>query len=215
MAKRVAIYLRVSTGSQTVENQERELRTVVVQAGWRITKVYADRAISGGKPRNERPAFREMSEDAVRRRFDMVMVWSIDRLSRNLHDLLDFVAELQALRIDLYVLRQSIDTSTPAGRAMFQMCGVFGELEKSVIRERVVAGLDRARAEGKKLGRPRIDPEIEERISEALRENRAGIKKLARIFAVGVGTIQRIRREMPSSVQKPPAFPAGRTPGLS
>lgn len=196
MAKRVAVYVRVSTGSQTVENQEREIRAVAAQAGWKITKVYADRAISGGKPREERPAFREMCDDAVRRKFDTVAAWSIDRLSRNLQNLLDFVAELQALGIGLYLHRQNIDTSTPAGRAMFQMCGVFGELEKSVVRERVVAGLDRARAEGKKLGRPRIKPEIEAKIVVALKERRMGIKRLAAHFQVGVGTIQRVKAEM-------------------
>ena len=196
MAKRVAIYVRVSTGSQTVENQERELRAVAAQAGWRITKVYADRAVSGGRPRDERPAFQAMCDDAIRRRFDTVMVWSIDRLSRNLQDLLDFVAELQALKTDLYVLKQCIDTSTPSGRAMFQMCGVFGELEKSVIRERVMAGLDRARAQGKQLGRPRIDPKIEAKIADALREKKMGIKRLAAHFQVGVGTIQRVKMEM-------------------
>ncbi|TAJ41396.1 MAG: recombinase family protein [Reyranella sp.] len=193
MAKRVAVYVRVSTGSQTVENQERELRAVAAQAGWRITKVYADRAISGGKSREERPAFRELCDDAVRRKFDTVAAWSIDRLSRNLQNLLDFVAELQALGVGLYLYRQNIDTSTPAGRAMFQMCGVFGELEKSVNRERVVAGLDRARAEGKKLGRPRIDPEIEERIKAALIAGDKGIKKIAKTLGVGTGTVQRVK----------------------
>ena len=212
MVKRAALYLRVSTGTQTVENQERELRAVAAQAGWKIVKVYADVAVSGGKARHDRPAFQQMCDDAARRRFDLVAAWSVDRISRNLQDLLAFVAELRELKIDLFLLAQALDTTTPAGRAMFAMCGVFSELERSVIRERVLSGLNRARAEGKRLGRPRLDPAIESRSSRAVSEKSMGIKKMAAYFGVGVGTVQRIRRELQSSPATPALITADHVP---
>jgi Resolvase, N terminal domain len=97
------------------------------------------------------------------------MVWSVDRLGRSLQDLAAFLAELHALRIDLFLHQQGLDTTTPGGKAMFQMMGVFAEFERSIIQERVRAGLKRAKAEGKMLGRPRIAPELEARILAALK----------------------------------------------
>src|SRR5271165_2022667 len=160
----VAIYSRVSTDSQTTENQERELREIATRMGWSIMKVYRDEGVSGAKSRAERPAFNALWKDASKRQFDMVMAWSVDRLGRSLQDLVAFLSELHALRIDLFLHQQGLDTTTPAGKAMFQMLGVFAEFERSIIQERVRAGLARARSEGKRLGRPPIPAELENSI---------------------------------------------------
>src|SRR5262250_72259 len=166
--KRAVLYLRVSTVDQTTANQERELREVADRMGCEIVRVYKDHGISGATSRDKRPQFDALCRDAAKREFDVVMAWSVDRLGRSLQDLVGFLSELHALRIDLYLHQQGIDTTTPAGKALFQMMGVFAEFERSMIQERVRAGLRRAKAEGKQLGRPRIDAEVEQRIREAL-----------------------------------------------
>jgi DNA invertase Pin-like site-specific DNA recombinase len=152
--RRAVIYLRVSTIEQTTANQERELREIASRMGCEIIKVYRDHGISGAKGRDKRPAFDKLCRDAARREFDMVMAWSVDRLGRSLQDLVGFLSELHALKIDLFLRQQGLDTTTPAGKAMFQMMGVFAEFERAIIQERVRAGLARARSEGKRLGRP-------------------------------------------------------------
>ena|SRR5271170_1505242 len=118
--RQVALYTRVSTDRQTTENQERELRAIAARAGWNVVKVYCDEGISGAKGRDERPAFDTLCKDAARRQFDMVMAWSVDRLGRSLQDLIGFLSELHALRVDLMLHQQGLDTTTPAGKAMFQ-----------------------------------------------------------------------------------------------
>lgn len=205
MTKRVAIYSRVSTDSQNPENQERELREVAARAGWRVINVYTDHGISGAKSRNARPAFKSMCEDAARRRFDMVAAWSVDRLGRSLQDLVGFLTEIHALRVDLYLHQQAIDTSSPAGRALFQMLGVFAEFERSLIRERVMSGLDRARAEGTRLGRPRVDAKKEDQIRAALALGNRGLRRIAVDFGVGTGTVQRIKAALTSATDSLPA----------
>ena len=187
----VAIYSRVSTDSQTTENQERELREIATRMGWSIMKVYRDEGVSGAKSRAERPAFNALWKDATRRRFDIVMAWSVDRLGRSLQDLVAFLSELHALRIDLYLHQQGVDTSTPAGKALFQMMGVFAEFERAMIRERVNAGLARARQKGVKLGRRPTSSKIETRIRE-LRAGGMGILKIARQLGVGTSVVQRV-----------------------
>jgi len=196
LTKRVALYTRVSTGSQTTENQDRDLREVAGRAGWQIVRVYSDQGISGAKGRAGRPEFDAMCRDAARRRFDLIASWSVDRLGRSLHDLLTFMTSLNSLGVDLFLFKQALDTSTPAGRASFQMLALFAELERGLLRERVISGLDRARSQGKRLGRPRLDVETESEIRDALSEKRAGIRKIAAHFGVGVGTVQRISREL-------------------
>ena len=114
--KRVALYVRVSTGSQTTQNQERELQEVAAKAGWEIVNIYRDAGISGARGREERPAFDRLCKDAARREFDMVAAWSVDRLSRSLHYLTGFLSDLKALRVDLYLHQQGLDTSTPTGK---------------------------------------------------------------------------------------------------
>jgi DNA invertase Pin-like site-specific DNA recombinase len=150
---RAAIYLRVSTTGQTTENQRLELERVAQQRGWEIVGVYEDAGISGAKGRDKRPEFDRLLKDATRGKFDIVAAWSVDRLGRSLQDLVAFLSDLREIGSDLYLHQQAIDTSTPSGRAMFQMLGVFAEFERGMIRERVNAGLTRARAAGTRLGR--------------------------------------------------------------
>ena len=150
--KRAVLYLRVSTIDQTTANQERELREIAARMGCEITKVYKDHGISGAKGRDKRPGFGALCRDATKRQFDMIMAWSVDRLGRSLQDLVGFLSELHALGIDLFLHQQGLDTTTPAGKAMFQMMGVFAEFERAMIQERVRAGLARAKSEGKRLG---------------------------------------------------------------
>jgi DNA invertase Pin-like site-specific DNA recombinase len=199
----VAIYTRVSTDHQTTENQERELRETAARVGWQIIEVYRDEGVSEAKSREHRPGFDALCKDAARRRFGLVMAWSVDRLGRSLQDLVGFLSELHALGIDLFLHQQGLDTTTPAGKAMFQMMGVFAEFERSMIRERVNAGLRRAKAAGKTLGRRRLedDKDTDRRaIAKALRaelqKGGVGIRKLAALHGVGVGTVLRIKADM-------------------
>jgi DNA invertase Pin-like site-specific DNA recombinase len=195
MQKRAAIYVRVSTDKQTVENQLRELRQITDRRGWQVVEEYHDAGISGAKGRKDRPGLDRMLQDAQRRRFDVVMAWAIDRMGRSLIDLLGTVQTLEACRVDLYLDQQSIDTTTPAGKLMFQITGAFAEFERSIIRQRVNAGLKRARDAGKQLGRPRIDPALEKRIQRQLQAGK-GMLSVAKEYGVGTGTVQRIAREM-------------------
>jgi DNA invertase Pin-like site-specific DNA recombinase len=199
--KRAAIYLRVSTIDQTTANQERELREIAGRVGYEIVKVYKDHGVSGAKGRDKRPAFDALCRDATKRQFDVVMAWSVDRLGRSLQDLVAFLSELHALRIDLFLHQQGIDTTTPGGKAMFQMMGVFAEFERSIIQERVRAGLARAKSEGKQLGRPTIAPALEAKVKAALaKPNRPGVRVIAEQFGLSPGTVQRISRPFGESV---------------
>ena len=190
--KRAALYLRVSTIDQTTANQERELRQVAERAGWEVDKVYKDRGISGSKGRDKRPAFDALHKAAARREIDIVMAWSVDRLGRSLQDLVSFLSEIHAAGVDLFLHQQGLDTTTPAGKALFQMMGVFAEFERSMIQERVRAGLRRAKDDGRKLGRPRIARQLEERILAALKAGET-IRGVADKFDVNPSTVQRIK----------------------
>ena len=149
MPKRAAIYVRVSTDKQTIANQEQELRRVAERRGWEVVEIYSDAGISGAKGRDQRPGLDLMLKDASRRKFDVVMAWAIDRIGRSLVDLLGTIQTLESCAVDLYLDQQSIDTTTPAGKLMFQVCGAFAEFERSMIRQRVNAGLKRAVEAGK------------------------------------------------------------------
>src|SRR6516164_9134251 len=195
MSKRAALYLRVSTDKQTVENQRAARTAIAERRGWQIVTTYSDAGISGAKVRKDRPGLDQMLKDAQRRWFDVVMAWAIDRLGRSLIDLLGTIQELEAYGVDLYLDQQALDTTTPAGKLMFQIVGAFAEFERSMIRQRINAGLKRAIEAGKKLGRPRIDPSLEKRIQSQLRAGK-GMLKVAAEFGVGSGTVQRIKREM-------------------
>ena len=181
----------MSTSGQSPENQIRELQAVAERMGWSIVKTYIDQGISGSKGRESRVEYDVLCRDAMRREFDIVMAWSVDRLGRSLQQLVSFLDDIHAKGIDLYLHQQGIDTTTPAGKAMFQLCGVFAEFERSMIRERVKAGLARAKEKGTKLGRPETSLEVQEAILK-LRSQNKGIKKIAKELGVGVSVIQRV-----------------------
>jgi DNA invertase Pin-like site-specific DNA recombinase len=189
--KKAALYARVSTTGQSVSNQLQELRKVAERHGWEIVHEYKDSGISGSKGRDKRPQFDQMLNAANRREFDIIMSWSVDRLGRSLQHLVEFLGDIQHKGVDLYLHQQNIDTSTPSGKAMFQMVGVFAEFERAIIQERVKAGLARARKDGKKLGRPMVSSETERKIREA-RQKGHGKLKIARTLGVGVSTVQRV-----------------------
>ena len=193
--KRAAIYLRVSTDAQTTENQRRELQEVAKRRGWEVVEVYADNGVSGAKDRSGRPGLDRMLKDANRRKFDVVMAWAIDRLGRSLIDLLSTIQHLEACGVDLYLDQQNIDTTTPMGRLLYQITGAFAEFERSMIKQRVRAGLERAKAQGKRLGRPRVDAKVEARVRAKLAKG-TGILKTAKTLGLGTKTVQRIKAEM-------------------
>lgn len=192
MPKRIALYLRVSTSGQTVTNQRRELEAVAERHGWQVAAVFKDEGISGTKSRDKRPGFDRLCQAITRREIDLVAAWSVDRLGRSLQDLVTFLGELHGKGVDLYLHQQGIDTSTPAGKAMFQMMGVFAEFERAIIVERVKAGLARARSEGKRLGRPSISAD-KERVVRRLLAKGMGIVKTAKTVGVGTSAVQRIK----------------------
>jgi DNA invertase Pin-like site-specific DNA recombinase len=195
--KRAALYLRVSTDGQTTENQRRDLEAAAEARGWQVVTTYEDAGISGGKGRDKRPGLDAMLKGATRRKFDVVMAWSVDRLGRSLVDLVNGLQEMHGAGVDLYLHQQAIDTTTPAGRALFQMCGVFAEFERAMIKVRVQAGMDRVKASGqtksgKPIGRPTIKPDVEQAIREHLAAG-TGILKTAKLVGVGSGTVQRVK----------------------
>jgi len=189
--KRAAIYLRVSTSKQDTENQRRELEAVAARSSWQIVKVYEDAGISGAKGRDKRPGMDAMLKAVNAKEFEMVAAWSVDRLGRSLTDLLGILQGPHDKGVDLFLHQQGLDTSTTAGKAMFQMLGVFAEFERGIIRERVNAGLARAKAKGTRLGRRPVEPTIEARIRE-LKAEGMGILKIGRIVGVGISVVQRV-----------------------
>jgi len=164
--------------------------------------MFVDHGDSGSKGRDQRPAYDQMCRKMIRKEFDMVMVWSVDRLGRSLQHLIGFLKKLHSKQTDLYLHQQGIDTTTPSGKAMFQMLGVFAEFERSMIKERINAGLARARAQGKTLGRPRVSGEVKKKVLSLRNEgsNPTGIKKIAKNLKLGVGTVKRIIDEYETKV---------------
>jgi DNA invertase Pin-like site-specific DNA recombinase len=189
--KRVAIYLRVSTSKQDTDNQRRELEAVAARSGWHVERVFEDAGISGAKGRDKRPGLDAMLKAVNAKEIDMVAAWSVDRLGRSLTDLLGILQGLHEKGVDLFLHQQGLDTSTTAGKAMFQMLGVFAEFERGIIRERVNAGLARAKAKGTKLGRRPVKASIEARIRE-LKADGMGILKIGRTLGVGTSVVQRV-----------------------
>jgi DNA invertase Pin-like site-specific DNA recombinase len=167
------------------------LIAVAKRHGWDVVAQFEDAGISGAKGREKRPGLDGLLKGVARREFEIVAAWSVDRLGRSLRDLVDTLGELHAKNVGLYLHQQGIDTTTPAGKALFQMLGVFAEFERAVIQERIKAGLGRARAQGAKLGRPRISLQTEKAILKA-RSKGTGIKKIARQLGIGVSAVQRV-----------------------
>lgn len=191
---RVAIYARVSTsnGQQSPEMQLRELREYVQRRGWEIAGEYVDAGISGA--REKRPELDRLMSDAHRRRFDAVVVWKFDRFARSVSHLLRALETFKAQGIEFVSFSEQMDTSTPTGKMIFTVLGAVAELERSLIVERVKAGLRNARAKGKRLGRPQIVLDV--RRIAALREQGRSWPQIARQLGVGVGTAYRAHQEL-------------------
>ena len=186
---RCVIYTRVSTNGQTIDNQLNVLREIAKLKGYEIVKEYADEGISGAKGREDRKGFDELIKDATRKKFDLILCWSVDRLGRNLSHLVSFLNEIQSVGCDLYIHQSGLDTSTPMGKMMFQLTGIFAEFERSMISERVRAGQKRSR---KKNGRPtNLNDGLVHSI-KYMKEQGVGIRKIATELQVGVGTIYKV-----------------------
>ena len=190
---RAALYLRVSTDRQSVENQLARLREVAKARNWEIVETYSDAGISGAKGRDQRPGLDAMLKDATRRRFDVVMAWAIDRLGRSLVDLLGTIETLRGAGVDLYLDQQALDTTTPTGKLMFSVTGAFAEFEREMIRQRVNAGLKRAKAAGVKLGRPKADP-TKAALARKLLAKGSSIRHAAEKCGLSVGTVHALAR---------------------
>ena len=195
--KRVAIYTRVSTadGQQTTDNQLRDLHLAAERMGWNIVAHYTDEGISGAKGRDRRAGLDAMLKAITRREFNMVAAWSVCRLGRSLQHLVSLLGDMNTRGVDLYLHVQALDTSTPSGRAMFQMLGVFSEYERAMISERVKTSLNRLRANGVVLGKKPLDPAIVEKIRTSLNQG-VSINKTAKALKVGVGTVHREKVKM-------------------
>jgi DNA invertase Pin-like site-specific DNA recombinase len=194
---KAALYLRVSTNGQTVENQRLVLEQVAAQRGWSVVETYTDHGISGAKGRDQRPAFDRLCKDATRRRFDVVMVAALDRVGRSVQNVSAFLAEMTQLGVAVYCHREAIDGSTPTGRAMLSMCSVFAELERDLLRDRINAGIARARTQGTKsgkaIGRAPLGPEIVAKVKQALADG-LSIRAAAKAAGVSHGTAHNVVR---------------------
>jgi DNA invertase Pin-like site-specific DNA recombinase len=196
--KKAAMYVRCSTAEQETELQETELREYCEKRGWEYV-VYRDKGQSGAK--NDRPALNSLLSDLRRRKFDVVVVWALDRLARSLRQLLTIGEECRSLGVDLVSLRQNIDTTLPAGRLTFQILGAVAEFERELLRDRVKAGMAQARRTGKHCGRPalrRFHAADIERM-KLLRSDGTSVRKLAKDFETTQWMVARITAQVPPS----------------
>ena len=189
---KAVIYTRVSTNDQSVSNQLKVLREIADKKGLNIVKEISDEGISGAKGRDEREGFDELIKGAIRKEFDIILVWDVSRLGRSLKDLVSFLEDIQSAKCDLYIHQSGIDTSTASGKMMFGMLSVFSEFERSMIRERVIAGQQRAKAEGKHIGRKTNVTDGTVNAVRHMRENNVPIKRIAKDLHIGVGTVYKI-----------------------
>ncbi len=199
--KRAALYLRVSKQDQTIDNQRIELERVAAAKGWKIVSVFKDEGISGSFGRGVRSQYDAMLKSGVRAQHDVVMAWDVSRLSRSLAELVTTLDELHALGIDLYLHQQAIDTTTPAGKAMFQMCGVFAEFERGILSDRVKAGLRRAKKEGRLLGRPQKTVNIQKLIAD--RQGGKTIRQISHEHRVSVGKVHNALKSLNEELWSP------------
>ena len=194
--KKVVAYIRVSTDKQSVENQLNELTSVADRNGWELVHTYCDKGISGAFGRDKRPAFDELLKDANRKEFDGILVWSIDRIGRSLQDLISFLDDVQSKDIDLYIHQQGLDSSTPTGRLMFSLVGSFAEYERTLIKERVRAGMERAKKSGTKsgraIGRPtNVNDGTKSAVIE-LHKSGMSMNKICKTLSIGSGTLYKL-----------------------
>jgi DNA invertase Pin-like site-specific DNA recombinase len=190
----VAIYLRVSTDGQTNDNQRLALKAVAKARGWNVVGVYEDQA-SGAKGRDQRSGLDTLLKDAARGQFRLVAAWSVDRLGRSLKDLIGLLSELESLKVDLFLHQQALDTTTPSGRAFFGLLGVFAEFERAMIQQRVKAGLERAKTQGKRLGRPPIPPITLRKLKQHFTVGKS-VREAARLVGVSVGLAHRVKASL-------------------
>lgn len=191
---RVVIYGRVSTNDQTTDNQIYKLKEIIENRNWKLVDTYTDEGISGSKGRDKRPEFNRLCEDMVKGKFDKILVWDVSRLGRSLQDLVMFLNDLNSVDVGLYIHQSGLDTSTPSGRMMFQMVGVFSEFERSMISERVKTGLERVKKQGKKLGRKAtITNKIKNNILELLNEGKP-YSYIANELNVSKATVCRLKK---------------------
>ena len=192
MTKKVVIYTRVSTLDQTIDNQLIELRDHCSKMGWEIVKEYADEGLSGTLSRDKRPALNSLIKDACRKRFDSVVCWDISRIGRSMKELILFLSDMKDRGIGICSVRQGFDTSTSMGEIMFQFVGILSSWEREMIRERTLAGLERARREGKTLGRRKVtNDKITAQIIE-LRNDKKSIRQIASEVGVSRGTVSNV-----------------------
>ncbi len=194
MVKTCVLYARVSTTSQTTENQLLALRATAKRMDWNIVAELVDEGISGSKGKDERPAFDRLHQMIQRRECDVVMVWSIDRLGRSMAHLVEFMDAIQAVNVDLYAEKQALNTATPAGRMVFGIFSALAEFEREIIRERVKSGIARAKANGIKCGRPSNVNDSVRSAVKLLRDQGKPIRQIARTLNIGVGTTYGILR---------------------
>jgi len=189
--KRIAIYARVSTTDQSTESQLLDLRRYTRERGWTIFKEYCDNGISGTK--DSRPALNELMNSAKKRRFDVVLVWRFDRFARSTKHLILALEEFRNLGVDFVSYQENIDTSSPLGSAIFTIISAVAQLERDIIAERVKAGLRRAKENGKKLGRPKV--EVDGEAIQRLRSEGLSLRAIARKMRVSRTTISEILRQ--------------------
>lgn len=193
--ERVAIYGRVSTLEQNTDNQINFLQEIVTRNGWKLVQVYVDEGVSGTKGRDKRPEFDRLCKDMVRRKFNRILVWDISRLGRSLQHLVEFLNDVHSVNCHLYIHQSGLDTSTPSGRMMFQMVGVFSEFERSMISERVKLGLTRVKSKGVKLGRPmKITTQTKKQIWMLLDEG-ISLSEVAKSLEISKMSVSRVKRE--------------------
>ena len=192
MTTKVALYCRVSTLDQTIDNQLLELRDHCSKMGWEIVKEYADEGLSGTLSRDKRPAFNEMIKDAYRKRFDLVVCWDISRIGRSMKELVMFLSDMKDREIGICSVRQGFDTSTTMGEMMFQFVGILSSWEREMIRERTIAGLERAKSEGKTLGRRKVTNDTMTAKIIELRNDKKSIRAIASEVGVSRGTVSNV-----------------------
>jgi DNA invertase Pin-like site-specific DNA recombinase len=168
------------------------VREIAERKGMTVVAEFNDEGISGAKGRDKRTGFDNIIKGSIKKDYDTILVWSVDRLGRSLQDLVSFLNEIHSVGCDLYIHQSGLDTSTPTGKMMFQMCGVFAEFERGMIRERVVAGQKRAKSQGKHIGRPTNLNEGLVHSIKYMKEQGVGIRKIAKDLSVGVGTVYRV-----------------------
>lgn len=195
MTLRAAIYTRVSTAEQNTERQISDLTAYAARQGWKIVQIYEDQGISGAKGTAERPGLEAALKGAQRHAYDILMVWSLDRLARSTINALDILKVLTNNQRHLYMHTLAVDTSTPMGTMFFTIVAAFAELERAQIVERVNSGIARAKAKGQRFGRPSIDADLHKRIV-AMLEKGMYINKIAKTLKCGNSTVARIKKEI-------------------